>query len=159
MKLTRKFLFFSVAFGATFVFFFWRAYRSSDQKGLKRFLISIKMAVLVTLASLGAAKDTSFLPGSDAFTSQTPIVRPTLSRRSFGTETATGAAGSPKPGSGSGSSSSGSDSAGHSPAVPNGRMAPKPIDQPHMFEKKSEQCLVGEMSSGPTSEMVISSQH
>ena len=166
MKLNRKFIFLSAAFGGTFVFFFWRAYKSSDRKGLKRFLVSVKIAGLLTFASFGStatAKDTGFLPGSDAFTSQPSIVRPTTHSRSFGTETATGAAGSPKPGSGSGSSSSGSNSAGHSPAVPNGRMAPKPIDRPDVFEKKKsfneEQCPVGEMSRGPTSEMIISSQH
>ena len=42
-------------------------------------------------------------------------------------------------------------------------MAPKPIDRPDVFEKKKsfneEQCPVGEMSKGPTSEMIISSQH
>ena len=143
-----------------------RVYKSSDRKGLKRFLVSVKIAGVLTFASFGStaiAKDTGFLPGSDAFTSQPSIGRPTTHTRSFGTETATGAAGSPKPGSGSGSSSSGSNSAGHSSAVPNGRTAPKPIDRPDVFKKKKsfneEQCPVGETSRGPTSEMIISSQH
>jgi len=169
MKLNRKFIFLSAAFGGTFLFFFWRVYKSSDRKGLRRFVISVKIAGVLTFASFGStatAKDTEFLPGSDAFTSQSSIGRPTTRTRSFGTETATGAAGSPKPGSGSGSSSSGSNSAGHSPAVPNGRTAPKPIDRPDVVKNKKlkneEQCPVesiSEPSKGPTSELIVKSDH
>lgn len=169
MKLNRKFIFLSAAFSGTFVFFFWRAYKSSDWKGLKRFLVSVKIAGLLTFSSFGStatAKDTGFLPGSDAFTSQPSIGRPTTHSRSFGTETATGTAGSPKPRSGSGSSSSGSNSAVHSPAVPNGRTATKPIDRPDVFKNKKskneEQCPVesiSEPSKGPTSELIVKSDH
>lgn len=100
---------------------------------------SLKIAGVLAFASFGStatAKDTGFLPGSDAFTSQSSIGRPTTHTRSFITETATGAAGSPKPGSGSSSSSSGSNSAGYSTSVSNGRTVPKPIDRPDVFKKK-----------------------
>ena len=159
MKLTRKFIFLSAAFGGTFLVFFWCVYKSSNRKGLKRFLVSVQIAGVLTLASFGStatAKDTGFLPGSDAFPSQSLIRRPTTHTGLFGTKTATGAAGSPKPGSGN-------SETGHSPAVPNLRTAPKPIDRPDVFKKKKskneEQCPVGETSRGPTSEMIISSQH
>jgi hypothetical protein len=92
MKLKRKIIFFSAAFGVTFLVFFLLAYKYSDRKGLKRFLVSVQFAGILTFASFGStatAKDTGFLPGSDAFTSQPLIARPTTHTRSFGTDRST----------------------------------------------------------------------
>ena len=157
MKLKRKIIFFSAAFGVTFLVFFLLAYKYSDLKGLRRFLVSIKIAGVLTLASFGStatAKDSQFLPAVDGFTSQPSTLRPATSPSKntpqFGTKTATGAAGS---------SESGSNSAKHSPAVSKGRPALKPIDRPDVFKKSkdNDQCPVGEPGRGPSSEMIINS--
>jgi len=44
MKLNRKFIFLSAAFSITFLVFIWSVFKSSDLKGLKRFLISVQIA-------------------------------------------------------------------------------------------------------------------
>nr|QUW40442.1 hypothetical protein [Haslea sp.] len=103
--------------------------------------------------STAANANDDFLPGVSGLTPQTPIVRPTRPE-SLGSKTATGVGGSPKPGSGSGSSSS-----EYCPAISKERTAPKLMDRNYVPKKKEKQCSVGEMSKGPTSEMVISSEH
>lgn len=114
-------------------------------------IFSIISGTLLFKSAANANDD--FLPGVSGLTPQTPIVRPTRPE-SLGTKTATGVGGSPKPGSGSGSSSS-----NYCPAISKERTAPKLIDRNYVPKKKEKQCSVGEMSKGPTSEMVISSEH
>jgi len=108
MRLSRKSIFLSGAFVGTFLGFFWLAYKYSDLKGLKRFVLSVQIAGLLTLASFGStatAKDTGFLPGAEGF--PPPLARPAPSSHGhFGSKTASSNSGSPKKGPGSGSTSS-----------------------------------------------------
>lgn len=53
MKVNLKFIFLLIAFGRTFLFFFWRVCKFSDQKGFRRFRISVKITNFLIFASFG----------------------------------------------------------------------------------------------------------
>nr|UDP55519.1 hypothetical protein orf238b [Schizostauron trachyderma] len=59
-------------------------YKNSNVKGFRRFLISLKLAVIITfsLVSPADAKDNGFLPGADAWSNKPSISRPL--RRNYG---------------------------------------------------------------------------
>ena len=97
-----------VLFFTIFVGIFWFIYRSKDfdHKGFKRFIISIKIALVMALSLLSPAhaKDGGFLPGTEGFTP--PISRPAPNNhRYFSSKTGTGNSGAPKKGPSSSSSS------------------------------------------------------
>lgn len=78
---------------------FWFISRSidSDIKGLKRFVLSVKLALIITfgLSSPTDAKDSGFLPGADGFTP--PLSRPAPNNKGyFGSKTTSSSSGAPK---------------------------------------------------------------
>lgn len=78
---------------------FWFIYRSidSDIKGLKRFVLSVKLALIIifSLSSPVDAKDSGFLPGADGFAP--PPSRPAPSNSGyFGSKTTSSSSGAPK---------------------------------------------------------------
>lgn len=78
---------------------FWFISRSidSDIKGLKRFVLSVKLALIITfgLSSPTHAKDSGFLPGADGFTP--PLSRPAPNTQGyFGSKTTSSSGGAPK---------------------------------------------------------------
>lgn len=122
----------------------------------KIFVLSVIICGTLTFnlsKSAANAKD-PVLPGASGFTPKAPISKP-IRPELLGTKTATGVGGAPKPGSGSGSSSS-----DYCPAISKESTSPKLIDDwNYVQKKKKKQSSVGEMSKGPTSEMVVSSKH
>ena len=61
---------YTITFFLILIAIFVVAYKNSDVKGFRRFLISFKLAVIITfgLLSPADAKDTGFLPGAEGFT-------------------------------------------------------------------------------------------
>jgi len=75
------------------------AYKNSNVKGFRRFLISLKLAVILTfsLVSPADAKDNGFLTGADGFTP--PLSRPAPNNYGyFGSKTTSSSSGAPKKG-------------------------------------------------------------
>lgn len=77
---------------------FWFISRSidSDIKGLKRFVLSVKLALIITfgLSSPTDAKDSGFLPGADGFTP--PLSRPAPNNQGYFGSKTTSSSGAPK---------------------------------------------------------------
>lgn len=118
-------------FFAIFLTIFWLIYRSndSDLQKRQRFIRSVKISVIVSIAILGMPssaypkKDSNFLPGAEGFTP--PLSRPAPSNnRHFGSKPTIGMGGS-NPGSGGGSSNPGSGGEGGScPAISTSKSTP-----------------------------------
>ncbi len=82
-----------------FLGIFWFIFRSidSDIKGLKRFVLSVKLALIITFGFLSPAdaKDSGFLPGADGFTP--PLSRPAPNNQGyFGSKTTNSSSVAPK---------------------------------------------------------------
>jgi hypothetical protein len=77
---------------------FWFVFRSidSDKKGLKRFVLSVRIALSITfcLLSPAYAKDSVFLPGVDGFTP--PLSRPAPNNKGYFGSKTTNSSGAPK---------------------------------------------------------------
>ena len=81
-----------------FLGIFWFIFRSidSDIKGLKRFVLSVKLALIITFGFLSPAdaKDSGFLPGADGFTP--PLSRPAPNNQGYFGSKTTSSSGAPK---------------------------------------------------------------
>jgi hypothetical protein len=97
MRLSRKSIFLSGVFIVTLRSFFWPTYKSSNLKGLKRFVVLFNIALILTFGSLSPAdaKDSGFLLGTEAFTP--PLYKPAPNNQGhFGSKTTSSSSRSPK---------------------------------------------------------------
>jgi hypothetical protein len=134
MRLSRKSIFLSGVFVVTLRGFFWPTYKSSNLKGLRRFVVSFKIALIPIFGSLlpAGAKDSGFLPGTEAFTP--PPSKPAPNNQGhFGSKTTSSSSGAPK-------KDPNENGASQNPAMKEDFKATPTSDHHLLSKKKNKQC-------------------